>query len=234
LITVDTKEFEKSWGKLSKKAIPEAFVKGVSETAKKANISVIRHTRSVFKLHSDYILKGIKYRPATVSQIKASIGKLKKSYNFHASVYVRGAKTEKRSLSFLVDHELGGTRKPEDGSHIAIPGDVRRYSYKTARGKVYKRWNPETLLEYFNKYGISSRSRKRQRSKPKPFIMKASSGIYIVRNKAKKSRDIEFLYKLQSQVRIQKRWDFIKTVHSNVSMNLFQDINRQIINIRGL
>jgi len=225
LVDIDISGFVKSAKKHIGQDWPRAIVGAFAEMANDGAMAARALTRGKFKLHSDYITRGIKSIPKSQGQLKASERALKRHGDFTAAVYLRGAASPKRSLSFMADHETGMDRVAQD-TWIAMPTTtLKRKSFKTARGKVRKRWKPGTLLKRFNEVGStfngSTTTNKgkhldssRKRSPGSSFIIAGRGGTPMIARRAsgKGNKRLEFLYALNKKANIRKGWDFVNTV----------------------
>lgn len=215
--------------------VAEAIVRGVANTAQRARDEVRAVTKREFELHSDWIPGAIRSIPdpgktkAVAAASKALMGRHR---DFKATVYLRGANDPKKSLGYMVEHETGGIRRSARGRSLAAPGrGLEKYMFKTSRGAVRKNWKPAKLLEYYNQVGPAGKGSKRHgktRGKPKPFIMQTARGRMIVRRQNRKTRKIEVLYRFIEHAQIDRRWGFVRTVHTSAYLHLSKDIQREL------
>lgn len=219
--------------------VAEAIVKGIANTAQRARDDVRAVTRREFELHSDWIPGAIRSIPdpdkarAVAAASKSLTGRYR---DFTAAVYLNGASDPKKSLGYMVEHETGGIRRPVKGRSLAVPGrGLERYMFRTSRGAVRKTWKPSKLLEYYNQVGPAGKGSKRHgksRGKPKPFIMQTGRGRMIVRRQNRKTRKVEVLYRFVEHAQIDRRWGFVRTVHTSAFMHLSKDIQRELNKLR--
>ena len=225
LVDIDISDFTRTAklhiGRDWPKAIVGAFAKIADDGAGAARAL----TRGKFKLHSEYITRGIKSLPSTASQLAASQRALKRHGDFTAAVYLRGAVNPKRSLGFMADHETGMDRIPQD-TWIAMPTTtLKQKSFRTGRGRVRKRWKPATLLKRFNEAGSKYSGRtttnkgirlgpRRKRSKSSAFIIHGRGNTPMIARRVgnKGNKQLEFLYALKKSANIKKQWGFVNTV----------------------
>lgn len=219
---------------------PIVVVGAFGDMSEHARDAVRRRTGQRYKLHSDYIPKGIKNYPHTDSQKVKAVAALKKYGDMNAAVYVRPSRSAKNSLAFMVDHEKGEDRTPQK-EFIAVPTKtLKNKGYKTGRGRVRKRWKPQTLLQRFNESGadfdgrttVHAARQKRRRYPGNAFIIKGRGGrTFIVRALTRKSsnnkRNLEFLYMFMERAEIKPTWGFVETVHVDVSESYYAVINRR-------
>lgn len=223
-IDTDISGFLRSVDKISIE-IAEAIVKGVAKTAETARDAVRQKTRASFKLRSDYIPQSVRSMPdpsrakAIAGATKSLMGRRKR---FQGAVYLKGSRSPKKSLAFMLDHELGNVRKPVSGQ-LAVPVEVKQYRFRGSRGAVLYRWKPKKILEHFNRVGAADKGSKKfgkTRGKPKPFIHKGM----IVRLANRGAKKFEILYSLSGWARLKRRWGFVETAHRSIRTNLSKDI----------
>lgn len=139
--------------KLYSKEWPRAMAHYIADMAANADDATTLQTRRIFDLKSEFVPRGIRSTPSTPSQINKVANSLAKYYDGFGAVYLRGASDPKRSLSFMVDHEVGRVRNPLN-KYIVTPGeDMATKAYKSRSGRVVKRWKPKTLLEKLRSSG---------------------------------------------------------------------------------
>ena len=138
----------------------------------------------------------------------------------------------------MVLHETGGYKRSHD-KFLAVPSTgLKRYKYRTGKGATKKSWKPEQLLKYYNEVGPnvkgSKQHGKQKRGKPKAFILKSKHGhgSMIARRVSRTSRKLEILYRFLDTADIDKRWDFVKTVRTQVLMHLGPEVKKRFRAIR--
>jgi hypothetical protein len=231
VIRVELDNFVKSAKKHIKGDWPETVARAFSKIASDANSKTIVTTRNKFRLHSEYIPRGIKFYPQTEAQLKISADAMRRFGDMQAAVYLRGARDPKKSLQFMVDHELSEKRKPQN-KWIAAPTDQmkRQYSsFKTSSGKIRKRYQPKIILERFRKTGkyngvttISHHRVRRRRLPGTPFLIysrKVNKTFIAVRYYKGLPSDKSnlFMYVFLTKASIKKRWGFEFAVRSEVT-----------------
>ena len=228
MVTLDISEFMRSARRTRNKHIPEAIVLGISLSAEIARDRVRRKTKALFKLHSDWIPYKVQSIPKTPTQKIAAARALARYGDFNAFVYLRGALNPKDSAAFMADHEFGKKRKPQK-KFIAVPAaHLRGYNYKTAKGKIRKRWKPDALLKRYRQLGSTFNDKtttnkglvlgpQKRRSPGNAFIIMGKGTPYIARRVTRKEgKGLEFLYKLVDTAKIDPRWNFEPTVKLSV------------------
>lgn len=224
--------------KLYGKGWPKMLAHYIADMADDAEQAGELRTRQEFDLHSEYIPRGIKSTPSTPAQIKKVEKSLSKYYDGFGAVYLRGSSDPKRSLGFMVDHEVGFKRDPQSvwrsangDKYIAQPAEgIKSKAYRTQTGRIKKRWRPSTLLEHFDRSGsryehgttktnkYPNRSNK-ARLPGKAFVIKGKSGRPVVarsisRGSKSSGGKLEILYTLHREARINPVWRFEDTVIS--------------------
>jgi hypothetical protein len=230
---------------IKRKLYPEGVVLGFSDTAKRGRDAVRTRTRKIFKLHSDYIPRGVMHLPdrSKPNSIKASIkGLVGKYRDFEASVFLRGSHNPQGDLGFMLFHETGKDKSSQDGpGKIAIPrSGVVNANSKTSKGRRRKRFKPEKMLEYYNTKGPTKKGTKRVKGKrrlaPKPFLFTSGGRTYIVKRNILATPDTKnkfiFLYRFVTNAKIAKVWGFVDTVHREVRRHLVSDVTKQLNKIK--
>lgn len=225
--------FNKSFDELRIHGIPSAVVRGFSKTAHRGQRAARVETERAFDLHSDYILRGIKYIPE--EKAVASKKNWKASYKtFRAAIFVRSSNTPNKSLDFLVLHETSGAKAPHGKNRrLALPRkDIYQFKYKTRRGRTAKRWKPDTLLDYYNKHPKRGPGRRHPRSKPPAFLIKKKGKpLRIARRKDKRNYPIFILYEFFPKARIKRSYKFVDRVTKCVIKNVVRDTQNEIAKI---
>ena len=224
---------------------PKACVNAFAEIAEEGRDDVRTLTRREFKLHSDFVTKGIRHLPNTPTQKDAAARALQRFGDMSAAVFLRGASDPRKSLEFMAHHEWGETRDPQD-RFIAVPlKGVRSKSFKTSKGRVQARWKPGRLLEHFNKTGSRYDGRTTQhrrglgykgrsrRLPGKPFLIRSQKGDPLIarriRNPNKRGqRQLEFFYILKPKARIQKIWNFVDGVYTSVGRHFTGKVTKHV------
>lgn len=225
IIEVDLTQFS-NWarnhlGRDYPKAVVDAFVK-IAELGRDAGRTL---TKNKFKLHTEFIPRGIRSLPFTNAQKRAAGRALVKYGDMNAWVFLRGASDRRKSLMFMAHHE-GGEKREAQKKYIAIP--TRRMKQKAFRGttgRVKKRWKPKTLLKQFTESGARftgkttshSNYQRRRRMPGAAFLIRGYRGdITIARRIARGIKELEHLYVLKESVKIKKEWGFIEHVKNEI------------------
>lgn len=220
------KEAKAALTNLQKEQFPFAYAKSLTDTAEGARLSVGVQTRREFTLHSEFIPRNIKKSGASKNDIR--------NWGYgEAAVF-----TGKRLDGWMGVHEWSGTKKPfqgagvDEGKSLAIPArDLKEKAYKTRTGKVRVRWQPKTLLKFYQKGRAGFTKGKGKGRKGKPFIIRSGGSgatAMIVRRKSKQRYPLEILYIFKSEAEIQASWGFAKTVRRYVNFAFQKKFNRNM------
>jgi len=222
-VTALTKEARASLSDLEKNQFPFALDKTLTEVAEMAVKNVQKTTRAEFKLHGEFIPKGIARSPAKKADVRnTGIG----STVIFTKPIISG---------WMPVHETGGARQSagggagDKGKYLAIPAtDLLKRSYRTGTGRVRMPYKPSTLLATYKGRNVSMsggivRPTKGGR-KGKPFVIRAkgSGTPMIVRRKTKNQYPLELLYIFSKKARYKPVWGFEKAVDEIVELR-FQD-----------
>lgn len=245
LVKLDIRAFKKSAKKHIGKDWPKHVVKAVARLAELGALAVKVRTRTKFKLHSEFILRGIRHSPSTEPQQAAARRALVKYHDFTAAVYLAGNKDPTKSLRFMADHELGERRNPQD-EYIALPSRaLKSKSFQTGKGRVRKRWLPETLLKRYHEAGSRFTGRtttnkgkklgpRKRRLPGKPFIIRTRRGDPAIARRTRKAKGsftktLEFLYIMKRKADIKDAWGFKREVYRTIK-NSYQGVFARYLN----
>jgi len=212
VIYIDSEAALRGLTALQKDQYPFALAKALTNVAKLARMRVQAVTREKFKLHGEFIPRGIRVQFAQKMDLVR--------WGFIQSAVYTGNKI----TDFMAYHETGGTKEPA-GNSLAIPSyDIKKKKYRTSTGRVAKRWRPKTLLD-------------KGTAKRKAFILPARGGksAVIARRTSKRKRPLVFLYHLQRRAKIRPVWGFEDTVRNvaeaNFTRAFTQSMSRAIASI---
>lgn len=243
-IYFDINKFANWHRKFSGRDWPKKVVQSLSDVAFEGMRVGQYHTKSAFKLKTDYVTRGIKFLPESASQRAAAERALLRYGDCMAKVYVRGSKDKRKSLDFMVHHETSFSRKPQH-KFMAVPTkSLKEKSYRTSRGGVKRAWKPETLLKRFFEAGIpfngvttTKLGKTHQHSTGKrrgdAFLMRGrgDNTVYIVRRLSSDKWDLEFLYSLKNEAKIRKDWHFVENVRKYITAKGYAKIVTDISNL---
>jgi hypothetical protein len=207
---------------------PFALALALTRTAQMGQDAVQQKTRMQFGLHTQFVPRGVRTQAASKSDIR-TFGLAE------ANVH-----TAQRIADFMPVHELGGTRTPvaggsgtDKGKSIALPAyDLEDKKFRTATGKIAKRWKPSTLLKDYTKRtsGTKVVAVSRGGRKGKPFIIRGrASGVpMIVRRRGKSQYPLELLYIFSRRATYKPVWDFAEEVERTVDAHFVDNLTRAV------
>jgi len=211
--SVDMREAKKSLTDLEKNQLPFGYALALTRMAKLAQQLAKDRTAKAFKLHGKWIPDSIKIHGAQKSDIVR--------YGYAQSeVY-----TDPR-IAFMTLHETGGIKSPFFKMALALPAIAMHLAqgFRTATGKIAKKWRPANLLKQWN----AGKRRKKKRGgghrvgEPKAFVAK---GKIMVRT-GEKRYPLQTLYSFKGSAQIKPVWDFTPTIEKAVKGN-FEGIFKQ-------
>jgi len=225
-----TEQAKKSLSDLEKRQLPFAIAKSLTEIADLSVKEVQAKTRREYKLHTDFIPRGISRVPAKKSDVQ------------RLGMGTTIVFTKPIISGWMPVHETGGMREPstggegkDKGKYLTIPAsDMLKRSFRTGSGKVRQRWKPSTLLQGYRGRNVSLSGGivrpTRGGRKGKPFIIKAkgSGTAMIVRRKGTKRYPLELLYLFSRRARYKPSWDFEQTVRQTVDMRFEEVFSRNL------
>lgn len=192
---------------IQKDQFPYAYAKALTETAKVAQHVVRLHTKDRFKLHTDYIPRGVLIEPALKRELI--------QFGSTSSAVL----TSRAITPFMAWHETGGIKRPR-GKMLTTPGPhIKKYSWKTGTGAVRQSYKPRTLLRMSKPSTVGQR--KKGRLSRKPFIIDAqgSRPALVVRRVQQGDRGLEILYTFQPSAKIKPVWQFEELVRRSATRN---------------
>jgi hypothetical protein len=206
IITVfsDYKKTLADLDRLKRDNFPYALAQSLSEVARMGKIAVQGITREKFKLHGEFIPRGIHSKPAQKNDLLLY-------GSIQSEVY-----TAPIISDFMPIHEKGGELLPTGkarrgggkGKVLAIPGKgLKSLAFETSQGMVKTKYLPKTLL---NKKGY--------------FILPARNGKAAVivhrvveRTEGIKVSKLEVMYVLVKKADYKPAWNFVATVEKVVA-----------------
>lgn len=212
---------------IQRQQLPFVLAKTLTETARGAAQAVQQVTRREFELHTEFIPRGIRIKPAKKEDLVR--------FGFiEADVH-----TAPRISTFMPIHETGGTRRPfpgrggmrDSGRSLAMPGEsLRTRKFKTATGRVRKRWKPGELLKQYNTTrGNRTVKRSGRGGRRLAFLVRTKRGdVMVLRRKSRKRYPLERLYYFDSFADFKSVWNFEPTVRRYVSFAFLQKFERNM------
>lgn len=189
---------------IEREQMPFAYAKTLLDVAKTAANAVKRETRSRFKLHGEFIPRGILVEPFRVGAIKRNI----KQYGL-AQVAIMSSRA---ITPFMAIHEKGGTKRPVKGRKvISVVTKKWREENTTASGALKRGARPAALLKYYNTHKGSAK-RQSKGAIMRPFKLGGS----IVQRTPGSQYGRRVLFHFVGSAKIKARWGFEPTTRSVV------------------
>ena len=243
-VQVDISDFRRDLKNYFSAQYPESMARGFQALSQSARDAARQRTAEKYKLHSDFIPKGILNTPQTDAQIAAAAKSIDRHHDIQASVFLRPSGDVTKSLGFMVPHETGDNKTPR-GSMIAIPSyGIEGYSFRTSRGGVKTKYTPSELLKDYPKGGsrlppavVAGLIQDAQQGKGKPgrkkgeaFVTVSKGGVpMIARRKGGGRLPLEVLYVMKKAVKSDGNWGFETTVQATV-VNKYRGVLARYIN----
>jgi hypothetical protein len=227
-VDFDAKGTVRQLNSLAKREFPFALAAATTDTAKDGQAVVIAGGRAAFELRSgEFIPRGVRITPARKSDVK--------QFGFaQADVH-----TAPRISSFMPHHVRGERRTPRK-KKMAVPGPDLPKGYRTARGKVRRRYKPEELLkDWKGQYtGGRGSGRSKQRGKGKAFVASTRAGKPFIGRRAGRGRSpLEILWWLVDEAQIKPEWEWVEpiggVVQAKFKKNFGRRLGRAIASSRG-
>jgi hypothetical protein len=187
-LSADTKELASKFGTLQRTA-KQGVANAINRTAEEFQEAQRRHMRAVFTIRRPlFIHNSVKIKPFA------------KRTKLEATVLIDPPGGQARA-SILTQHEDGGTKRPRDGSRIAVPIDARRGK----AGLV----NKSERIKALNLHKEGGRVVGDKRT----YMVRGRNGnVVIVRRTGKgKNSKTRILYALEKGVPLQRRLRFVET-----------------------
>jgi hypothetical protein len=233
LIQVDNAQVVRNLRVMAGRHWPWALTKTLTDVAANSVQNLRAVTNVTFNLRTQFVPKGIRYRPARFAQVKTGTGT--------SEVY-----TAPRISTFMPDHEGGALRTPstksmrksgtDEGRQMVVPGqDLQKLSYKTGAGAVRKRYLPAQLLRRYNTLRPPEQNAAGTKGSgltmaKNPFVVRSRTGqLMIVRRRGRKAYGLKVLYLFTDNIRIQARWGFEDIVDTTVQQDFTRVLRRNII-----
>ncbi len=198
-VEFDSRDTERFLGGLAKQT-SFALSVAINDTLKDAQKVQRSHQRRVFTVRRpQFVDRSVKIKPFATKR------------TLEGTMAIDPPGGQQRS-DIIAKFERGGQKRPRDGRHLAVPIDVKR----TKAGVVTRRNRPKGFL--FKRVGRSIRGERRT------FII-PGVGIFQRVGRRKNSR-IRLLYAFKTQVRIDRRLDFITNAERVVRQMFDRNFDR--------
>ena len=211
-VEFDVKSAKKDLDEIQLSQFPFAYAKSLTQIAQVAQKMVQERTRKEFKLHGEFIPKGIRIQGANKHDI------------INYGLAVSRIFTAPIISEWMPLQETGGEKIPSKTA-IAIPGkNLAQMAYQMSSGQTKKQFKPSQLLKRYNETKGSNAgvTHKKGGRKAVAFILKNR----IVIRASDQRYPLVTLYLFDSKAQIKPRWDFLSTVEKSVS-TLFPTIFAQ-------
>ncbi|WP_315751331.1 hypothetical protein [Bradyrhizobium sp. SZCCHNS3055] len=207
-LTIDDKEWQKRISNLRERSVNTATAKALTFAAKDAQAALKAEVPGLFVLRRNWILSGIRIRPANGNKLTALVGSIDKYMERH----VVGARAEKQpdnKLSVRSKRDPSTGRLATGGILIKPYGSIASAPIHTVVRRQLKRMDGQ---------------------KKKTFQIRAKGGkVLVVRRKGKASKPLQTLAVLQNEAKIAKTWDFRGTVSGVVQARFPRHFFRAIL-----
>lgn len=210
-ITVPLAKFGKALEKQIKdyqKQVRYAAMKAVNEVAFKARNELIDEYPKAFTMRNRNLPKAVAIKKATKENPVAEVSFPK---------------------DFMYLNTVGGTKKPENAQKLAFAGDdIDENGGRLSSGKIKPSQKPKQLLKYADEHPTKTAGRKNR--KPKAFKTMGKHGYEVIgiREAGSEKRGVKWLYSLQDQAKIEKKWDFDGIVKNVAEKELSKEFDKQL------
>ncbi|WP_315741032.1 hypothetical protein [Bradyrhizobium sp. SZCCHNR1093] len=207
-LKLDDAEWRKRIEQLRVSSVNTATAKALTFTAKDAQAALRAEVPGLFVLRRNWILTGIRIRPANGNKLTAVVGSIDKYMERH----VVGAKADKQpdsKLSVRSRRDPSTGRLATGGILIKPYGSIGSAPIHTVVRRQLKRMDGQ---------------------KKKTFQVKGKDGkVFVVRRKGSAKKPLQTLAVLQNEAKIAKVWDFRGTVSGVVQARFPQHFFRAIL-----
>lgn len=153
--------------------------------------------------------------------------------NLPKAVAVKKATKEKleAEVSFPKDwmylNTVGGEKKPENSKSLAFAGSEIDNGGRLSSGKIKQSQKPGQLLKYADAHPNRTKGGKGGK-KPRAFKTVGKHGYQVIGIRENSgSRDVKWLYSLQDEAKIEKKWDFGGIVKDLAEKELPKEFEKQ-------
>ncbi len=207
-LTIDDSEWQKRIGDLRESSVNAATVEALTFTAKDAQAALKAEVPGPFVLRRNWVLTGIRIRPANGNKLTAVVGSIGKYMERHV-VGVSAEKHPDNKLSVRSKRDPSTGRLATGGILIKPYGSIASAPIHTVVRRQLKRIGGQKRM---------------------PFEIVAKNGrVLIVRRKGKARKPLQTLAVLQNEAKIGKHWDFRGTVSGVVQARFPRHFFRAIL-----
>lgn len=214
-ITINLDPILRSLSRLELKNFPFAEAMALNKTAFQAKDALVAQMPRKFDLRSNRLKKGFRVNKANKKQTT------RESSVTHLD-------------SWMSLHEMGGKKRPaKDASSMGVPAEGTLKRGRTASGKIREGFWPRNLLKNEGstdpqKAGAMGGRGNKGKGRVKAFMVKHGGHQRIV-TREKRGADREKLvglYTLATEVKVEPRWDFEKTVRGVAKNKLAKNFQK--------
>ena len=195
--------------------IPFAAAVTLTRLAQGSQIALRNGLSQVFTLRADRRIKaGIRIKPAKKGDFK------RQTMNSQVNDVD----------NFMALHVSGGTKRPSQGRYVAVPAaGLQVKSFRTASGKVKRRFKPATMFSKMKERKTNRRTPKRGRHRaPKPFANQAGGQVFMAQRIGPSKYPLRFLWGFERSTTIKKTWRYVETVEQHVKIHAGPVFNAQL------
>lgn len=217
IATINLDPLLRGLSRLERENLPFAEAMALNETAFQAKGALVAQMPNKFDLRSNRPKKGFRVNKANKKQAT------RESSVTHLD-------------SWMSIHEMGGEKRPAKGARsMGVPAEGTLKRGRAASGKIREGFWPRNLLKNEGATdpkiaGAMGGRGNRGRGRTKAFMMEHGGHRRIV-TREKRGADREklvWLYTLTPKVKVEPRWDFVKTVHGVAKNKLAKNFQKAL------
>lgn len=217
IATINLDPLLRGLSRLERKNLPFAEAMALNETAFQAKGALVAQMPRKFDLRSNRPKKGFRVNKANKKQTT------RESSVTHLD-------------SWMSIHEMGGEKRPAKGARsMGVPAEGTLKRGRAASGKIRNGFWPRNLLKNEGATdpkiaGTMGGRGNRGRGRAKAFMMEHGGHRRIV-TREKRGADREklvWLYTLTPKVKVEPRWDFVKTVRGVAKNKLAKNFQKAL------
>ncbi|WP_316234855.1 hypothetical protein [Bradyrhizobium sp. SZCCHNR1004] len=207
-LTIDDKEWQKRIFDLRERSVNTATAKALTFTAKDAQATLKAEVPGLFVLRRNWIVQGIRIRPANGKKLTAVVGSIDR---------------------YMERHVIGAGQEKQPGKQLSIRSKRDPSTGRLATGGI--------LIKPYGSIGsapihtvVRRQLKRMDGQKKKTFQIKGKDGkVFVVRRKGKARKPLQTLAVLQNEAKIAKTWDFRGTVSGVVQARFPRHFFRAIL-----
>lgn len=208
-ITCSLKDLAKTLEKEIRNEVKQtkfAAMKALNEVAFKARNELMREYPKSFTVRNKNLPKAVSVKKATKDKLEAEISFPK---------------------DWMYLNTVGGEKKPENSKSLAFAGSEIDNGLRLSSGKIKQSKKPARLLKFADAHPHRSKGGKNGKQ-PHAFKTVGKHGYQVIgiRENAG-SRNVKWLYSLQDEAKIEKKWDFENIVKETAEKELPKEFEKQ-------